>query len=89
MLGVETRPRGATCGKVDRRSLHLGDEGALRPLIYQCRVFLKPGLIVQYYLDGMLVALEISELLTFLTAFLSTSSVSRRIKKGEERIYFF
>lgn len=49
--------------------MHLASGETRGALIHQCRVVLKPRLTVQYYLGGTLVALEISRLLTFLTAF--------------------
>lgn len=46
-------------------------------------VVLKPRLIVQYYLGGTLVALEISRLNIFSSSLSCDSPLSKRIEKGE------
>lgn len=53
----------------------------------QRRVILKPRLIVQYYLGGTVVALDISRLLTFLTAFHVIHPYQRESKK--ENVFYY
>lgn len=75
--------REATCGRVDRHVLYtLPVQNPGEPLIHQRRVVLKPRLIVQYYLGGTLVALEISRLNIF-NSLSCDSPLSKRIEKGE------
>lgn len=87
VLEIEARPPGKqpvvglTC------SLHPASEDPRGALIHQHRVILKPRLIVQYYLGGTLVALEISRLLTFLTAFHVIHPSQRGLKK--ENVFYY
>lgn len=53
----------------------------------QRRVILKQRLIVQYYLGGTVVALDISRLLTFLTAFHVIHPYQRESKK--ENVFYY